>query len=200
MVAVCMFLLVECTFGICQAASADSLRDLYVFCSQGACADGSQSTAPLLMDDSGHLFGTTSSGGQYGVGVVFELSPQDNGGWKYNRLYSFCLTCSKRLDRHNPTGALVLDVAGNFYGVASSGGPSRGVVYELSPNVDRTRWSYKVLHRFCPRGGDPCYSDANQPIAGLTYAGASTTFRTTVFLLFTGRLLAAAGTTWEPCT
>jgi uncharacterized repeat protein (TIGR03803 family) len=31
--------------------------------------------AGLVMDSAGDLFGTTSQGGKYGAGVVFELTP-----------------------------------------------------------------------------------------------------------------------------
>jgi uncharacterized repeat protein (TIGR03803 family) len=31
--------------------------------------------APLILDGSGNLYGTTSSGGQYAAGVVFKITP-----------------------------------------------------------------------------------------------------------------------------
>lgn len=48
---------------------------LYEFCSQPNCADGYLPWATLIMDKSGNLYGTTEFGGEYGQGVVFELTP-----------------------------------------------------------------------------------------------------------------------------
>jgi uncharacterized repeat protein (TIGR03803 family) len=42
----------------------------------------------LVFDAAGNLYGTTQSGGAYGYGTVFELSPSP-GGWTQNELYSF---------------------------------------------------------------------------------------------------------------
>ena len=37
--------------------------------------DGCQPDANLILDDQGNLYGTTATGGVYGSGVVFELTP-----------------------------------------------------------------------------------------------------------------------------
>jgi len=52
-----------------------TLQSLYQFCSQADCTDGEYPVAGLVMDSHGNLFGTTTAGGKYGGGVVFELSP-----------------------------------------------------------------------------------------------------------------------------
>jgi uncharacterized repeat protein (TIGR03803 family) len=51
-----------------------ALEILYSFCKLRDCADGEYPRA-LAMDASGDLFGTTTSGGKYGAGTIFELSP-----------------------------------------------------------------------------------------------------------------------------
>ncbi len=43
--------------------------------------DGVYSSAPLITDDAGNLYGTTSEGGIHGYGTVFELIPNLGGGW-----------------------------------------------------------------------------------------------------------------------
>ena len=48
---------------------------LYSFCSQTNCIDGANPAAGVLVDSAGDIFGTTSSGGAYGMGTVFELIP-----------------------------------------------------------------------------------------------------------------------------
>jgi uncharacterized repeat protein (TIGR03803 family) len=48
---------------------------LYQFCSQPNCTDGYLPWATLIMDKAGNLYGTTEFGGEYGMGVVFELTP-----------------------------------------------------------------------------------------------------------------------------
>ncbi|MGO9650626.1 MAG: choice-of-anchor tandem repeat GloVer-containing protein, partial [Terriglobales bacterium] len=48
---------------------------LYNFCSQDVCPDGAFPWAGLVLDQAGNLYGSTVSGGLYGWGTVFELSP-----------------------------------------------------------------------------------------------------------------------------
>jgi uncharacterized repeat protein (TIGR03803 family) len=44
--------------------------------------DGKYPQSTLVLDKMGNLYGTTSSGGRYGAGVVFELTRRSNGTWK----------------------------------------------------------------------------------------------------------------------
>jgi len=57
------------------ALSGSTLQTIYSFCALENCHDGEYPVGGLIMDAQGHLFGTTTSGGKYGAGVVFELSP-----------------------------------------------------------------------------------------------------------------------------
>ena len=50
--------------------------------------DGSKPWDSLILDAAGNLYGTTSGGGTYSDGTVFELSPSD-GGWTETVLHSF---------------------------------------------------------------------------------------------------------------
>ncbi len=88
----------------------------------------------LIMDSSGNLYGTASSGGAYGFGAVFKLTPSA-GGWTYTSVHDFCAggypPCS---DGYTPSGNLAFDSAGNLYGTTSNGGAhGGGVVYEITP-------------------------------------------------------------------
>src|ERR1700685_3699214 len=51
-------------------------------------SDGGYPMAGLIFDAAGNLYGTTSSGGVYDQGTVFELSPS-NGTWTETVLYNF---------------------------------------------------------------------------------------------------------------
>ncbi|MGA2903057.1 MAG: choice-of-anchor tandem repeat GloVer-containing protein [Candidatus Korobacteraceae bacterium] len=50
---------------------------LHDFCAGGypPCSDGYTPTGSLAFDSEGNLYGTTSNGGQYGGGVVYEIAP-----------------------------------------------------------------------------------------------------------------------------
>jgi uncharacterized repeat protein (TIGR03803 family) len=107
-------------------------------------AEGSTPVGRLLRDTSGDLYGATSTGGNStNSGVLFRL---DKFG-KETVLYTFtCPQCSgkKGVGFGNPTGGLVRDSAGTFYGVALGGNQhNSGVVYQVDKAGKGT-----VLHKF----------------------------------------------------
>lgn len=56
--------------------SGKTFSTVYNFCTLAGCADGSIPAAPLIMDETGNLYGTTMQGGpDSGAGTVFQLSP-----------------------------------------------------------------------------------------------------------------------------
>ena len=83
--------------------------------------DGGNSYAPLVRDPQGNLYGTTNSGGEPGLGVVFKLDP--NG--KETVLYNFDFL-NGGIGGENPFAGLLRDDHGNLYGTANSGGDSSG--------------------------------------------------------------------------
>src|SRR5579862_9220169 len=104
------------------SADAAKLTTLYNFCAQGGanCTDGSFGSIGLVADGSGNLYSSTQSGGAFGQGVVFKLSPPARGQteWTYQVLHDFCAQggtqCS---DGAMPLGqSPVIDAAGNLYG------------------------------------------------------------------------------------
>ena len=106
-------------------------------------ADGYQPVAALIFDKSGNLYGTAASGGTYGGGVVFKLSPSRDGEWTETALYNF----GKGGNAANLASELVFDKHGNLYGTTEFGGSGNGgTVYKLSPSP--AGWIQTILHVF----------------------------------------------------
>jgi uncharacterized repeat protein (TIGR03803 family) len=108
-------------------------------------ADGADPEAGLVMDATGNLYGTTTSGGSNGKGTVFKLAiPKKTGReWKEKILYSF----GKGTDGATPVAGVSFDAAGNLYGTTSAGGTyGYGTVFQLTPS--RSGWTENILHNF----------------------------------------------------
>jgi uncharacterized repeat protein (TIGR03803 family) len=91
-------------------------------------ADGAEPIAHLSFDESGNLFGTASSGGEYGDGTVFELTPQ-NGVWTFTTVHGFTGGGGA-----TPYAGVTIGPSGNLYGTTAVGGADNyGVVFELHP-------------------------------------------------------------------
>jgi uncharacterized repeat protein (TIGR03803 family) len=105
-----------------------SLTSLYSFCLQTGCADGSNPQALILAPD-GNFYGTTKFGGaNSGTGTAFEITSTGQP----TTLHTFTGT-----DGINPSGALLLDTSGTFYGTTWSGGKngSYGTVFSLATGL-----------------------------------------------------------------
>ena len=170
-------------FSLAVRAQAQTETVLYSFSGE---ADGNGPTAGLVADSAGNLYGMTQSGGQttgncsnnQGCGVIFELSPNGSGGWTETVLYTF----TGGTDGAFPS-TLLMDTAGNLYGVADSGGAVTnkdcspygcGVVFELSPSS--SSWAETVLYSFHFTDGERPTSltrDAAGDFYGTTLLGGS---------------------------
>ena len=83
--------------------------------------------AGLVRDADGNLYGTTSRGGGYDEGTVFEITRQPR---RYRVLYNF----TGGTDGGIPFGDLVRDANGNLFGTTVYGGTyGLGTVFEVSP-------------------------------------------------------------------
>lgn len=123
--------------------------------------DGGDPNTTLAQDSAGNLYGATEGGGvcnssnQCG-GLVFELSPQQNGTWVKTTLYAFPLN-SQNQPSAEDCSSLVFDSAGNLYGTTLAGGSGGyGTAFQLAPNPDGT-WTENVLYNFADSldGGNP---------------------------------------------
>ena len=115
--------------------------------------DGAYSSAPLIIDAKGNLYGTTSARGILntnclnGCGTVFKLSPVFGNKWQATVLHIF----TGGSDGGQPVAGLAFDGEGNLYGTTTSGGNNGcyegcGVVFKLRPTA--TGWKEIVLHAF----------------------------------------------------
>ena len=132
--------------------------------------DGATPRAGLIFDGAGNLYGTTSDGGAYDHGAVFELSPAQGGGWNEQLLLSF-----KSLDGCAPRGTLTRDVAGSLYGTALSCGANRwGAVYKLTPTQSGS-WTETVLYSFTAG------VDGQYPCSGVIFDHAGNLYGATAY-------------------
>ncbi len=153
----------------------------------GKGTDGQTPLAGLILDKHGKLYGTTSSGGTFGFGTVFELA-NVAGVWKEKVIYNF----AGGSDGEVPAAPLVFDSKGNLYGTTNMGGPypcgnfTCGTVFELS-SVSGSGWKEQVLYTFT--GGADGANPLSKPVfdaAGNLYGttdGGGTSFLGTVFEL-----------------
>jgi len=124
--------------------------------------DGIQPLGGVVFDSQGNLYGTTSSGGSLGYGVIYKLSPTANG-WTETGLYPF-----NGVNGENPNATLIVDSADNVYGTTAYGGPhSKGVVFELVGGEIR------LLHGFTGLG------DGAGPLSTLALDKAGRIYGTT---------------------
>ncbi len=167
----CLFLdlWLTSTFAPCVAL-AQTETVLYDFCSQTNCTDGEYPIARLTAEG-GNFYGTTPSGGLWGYGTVFELSPNGIGGWNETVLHSF----TGKLDGKYPQSYVMFDSAGNLYTTAQGGGANGyGTVFEMSPMDGK--WTETVLYSFCPDAG--CIDGAH-PVSGVSFDAAGNLYSVT---------------------
>jgi len=117
---------------------------LYRFCTQKGCKGGA-GPRTVVIDQAGNLFGTTTTGGQFNSGTIFQISADGTE----TVLYSFC-SQADCTDGLYPTAGFMLAADGNFYGVTNVGGTDNwGLIFKFSRES-----GYAVLHRFCNECGD----------------------------------------------
>ena len=158
-------------FKVAHRGSGWLLTPLYSFLGG---LDGSAPLAGVTIGRDGNLYGTASSGGQHGAGVVYKLSPPPSicrsvlCPWTETVLYQF----TGGADGGEPAAAVIFDSAGNLFGTAASGGTrNNGVVFKLTPSG--SGWTESVLYTFA---GSP---DGNVPLSALTFDTSGNLYGTT---------------------
>jgi uncharacterized repeat protein (TIGR03803 family) len=123
-------------------------------------------TAPVTIDASGNLYGTTSYGGEFSQGTVFEITKAG----KFSVLHNFK---GGSTDGSSPFTGLVRDAKGNLYGTTNGGGSSDyGTVFKVTSSGQET-----VIYSFS-NGADgnspnPITLDAADNIYGTSFGGAN---------------------------
>jgi len=103
------------------SAPAQTLTVLHSFTNS---PDGAYPVAPVLRDDAGNLYGTTSIGGSLTYGALYKIDSAGNE----SVLLSFDVAPGGAF----PAGSLIMDAKGNIYGTAKEGNGGAGVAYELT--------------------------------------------------------------------
>ena len=123
--------------------------------------DGFAPVAALL-NDHGTLYGTTSEGGNFGRGTIFEITYGS-----FTSLYSF--GANRFFDGTAPSSALI-DVNGSLYGTTTNGGAysDGGTVFNITKGGRRE----KVIHSF--NGADGGWPTAGLiDVQGILYGATS---------------------------
>ena len=143
------------------STTGTSPTTLYSFCAQSNCTDGASPYAGLVLGSDGNFYGTANSGGDFGVGTIFKITP--NGD--FSVLHSFNVAAGA-----NPYAGLVQGSDGNFYGTTSAGGSNDGygTVFKITPGGNFT-----VLHSFSSFDGANPYAALVQGSDGDFYGTTS---------------------------
>jgi len=135
--------------------------------------DGAAPETDLIADSAGNFYGTTSIGGAYNYGTVFELTRSSGGVWTDQVLYSF--KSGLDFNQGASPSPLIFDSHGNLFGETAYDGQSgRGTVFELSP-AGGGKWTVKELYTFT--GG----ADGGQPYGGLVFDSEGNLYGTTEY-------------------
>ncbi len=167
---------------IFKISSSGSFVVLHTF--EGSPADGAFPSSAPVLDNAGNLYGTTPQGGaicvyldqgEQGCGTIFKITPSGQETVLYDFPARDFYDFHHNLAPHGrqPSSGVLLDAAGNLYGVTITGGTFRsreGALFRLSPEGE-----YSVLHSFSggeQDGGYP-YGQLIQDNSGNLYGTAS---------------------------
>jgi autotransporter passenger strand-loop-strand repeat protein/uncharacterized repeat protein (TIGR03803 family) len=146
-----------------QMAIAYNLTTLDNFDGSQTSVSGNNPQDGLIMDAAGNLFGTTSAGGVFGDGTVFEIA------WNGS---SYASTPTVLASFNNASGfhsvsSLTLDAAGNLIGTAALGGTNfSGTVFEIAKTSTGYAHTPTTITNFNGANGSLPYGGLTADAAG----------------------------------
>jgi uncharacterized repeat protein (TIGR03803 family) len=131
--------------------------------------DGDSPFAAVIQATDGNFWGTTYSGGSFGFGTVFRMTPAG----VLSTVHAF----ASGADGANPRAPLIQATDGNFYGTTQLGGPrNRGTFFGMN-------FAGTIFFRYAFSGGldgafpyAPVIQASNGSLYGTVYAGDFSTF------------------------
>ena len=133
--------------------------------------DGFGPGSAVVFDKAGNLYGATPDGGVNAEGVVYQLSPGQQG-WQQTVIHAFTGGDDGAV---GSLGPLLVDSRGALYGVTELGGQyGAGVAFRLSPSGNN--WNFTTMYAFqgLPDAGFPyggLIADSRGRLYGTTYFG-----------------------------
>jgi len=164
--------------GAVAARSAKRFQSLYTFTGG---ADGGWPAGNLVADKSGNLYGTTSVGGPNGAGTVFKLAPDGTE----TVIYHF----TGATDGDLPMSGLLMDSAGNLYGVTEVGGANgAGNVFKVTPDgTETTIYSFGATRADGYNPSSQLIWGSNNTLLGTTVNGGTGALGTVFQVSLTGQ-------------
>jgi uncharacterized repeat protein (TIGR03803 family) len=132
--------------------------------------DGPNGASPKggspVLGSNGKFYGTTTEGGSFSAGVLFEYDPVTN---TYTKKFDFNST-----DGVYPLGSLSLSSNGKFYGTTSEGGTfNSGVLFEYDPTTNTYTKKLDLGPLSISNPKSTLVSGNNGKLYGLSYSGGS---------------------------
>jgi hypothetical protein len=172
--------------------SAAEWKEKVLYSFQGGANDGSAPAGGVVFDSKGNLYGATTYGGLTACaiggecGTVFQLSPPVQKGDPWNETVIYQFRGQGVNDGGLPNGGLIIDAAGNLYGITAYGGSGDcvllglragcGTVYELSPPKEKGgTWKETILYSF------PTAKQGYVPSGNLLFDSAGNLYGATIF-------------------
>jgi hypothetical protein len=146
-------------------------------------SDGGGPSTKLVPSADGVLYGTTGSGGAFGKGTGFSLTPPRaaGGSWTLTTICNFSHAAGGA-----GTFSLLVPTTGILYGVAIGGAyQDNGAIFQLNPNGSPgSGWTYTVLHYFLGEDGfaGGLEMGSGHVLYGVTFQGGAD-YAGTVFAL-----------------
>jgi uncharacterized repeat protein (TIGR03803 family) len=177
---------------VLAAPASASWKEKVLYSFQGGANEGSAPAGRVVFDAEGNLYGATTYGGLTECaiggecGTVFQLSPPVHKGDPWNETVIYLFRGQGVNDGGVPGGGLIIDAAGNLYGVTAYGGSGDcvvlglragcGTVYELSPPKEKGgTWKKTILYSF------PTAKQGYVPNGNLLFDSAGNLYGATIF-------------------